>query len=489
MSKQVFTRSDTYNAEYACTIVKIGELHPIEGKDMIVSTLVNGMSMVVRKDQVKEGDIRIYAMNETQLNEKFLSANNLFDIDNFEKNSNAEEVRELKNAGDKDGAKRKVGFFNKYGRVKLIRLGGIPSYGYIFSVDELAKVYPEVLDVNLEELVDTDFDTVCGEEFVKVYVPPVKEGTPRANRGDKRNRKLNNFNRMIPGQFAFHYDSQQLARYITRVKPTDVVTISVKLHGTSAIYGNVLTKAPKWDGLYSRVFPYLPKWLQFSREAYGLVYSSRKVIKNQYINQKVTSGYYGTDVWAEYAALLDGKIPQGMTIYGEIVGYLSGDNKMIQKGYDYGCPVGTNKLMIYRITTDNGDGTKREWNVAAVYDWTIELMNEYPIELKDKIHPIDILYHGTLHDLYPTIDIANHWHENVLQSLKDEKELFGMELDEPLCKNKVPREGIVLRIDDDEYPEAFKLKCSKFMLKESAEIDSNGVNDIEMQERYGEGDI
>lgn len=480
--KKVFTKSDAYSREYACTIVRIGELHPIDGKDKIVSTLVNGLSMVVRKDQVKEGDIMFYAMNETQLSEKFLAANNLFDMENYDKNSNAVEVGQLLSDDKRDEAKAKVGFFNKYGRVKLIRLGGIPSYGYIFSVHELAKVYPEVLNVNLEELVDTDFDTINGELFIKVYVPPVKEGTPRGDKAAKRNRKLFQFDRLIPGHFSFHYDTQQLAREIGRINPQDVVSLSVKIHGTSMIVGNILTKAPKWGGLYAKVFPYLPKFLQFGREEYGLVYSSRTVIKNKYINNKATSGFYGTDVWGEYAERLDGKIPEGMMLYGEIFGYLTGNQKMIQKDYDYGCPVGTNKLMLYRITTENEDGTKREWDVQEVHDWTVELVQKYP-ELEKFIHPIDILYVGTLQQLYPNIDVANHWHENVLEAMKNDKKLLGMELNEPLCKKQVPREGIVLRKVGDEVAEAFKLKCSKFMLKESAELDENGP-DAEMAERY-----
>lgn len=54
-----------------------------------------------------------------------------------------------------------------------------------------------------------------------------------------------------------------------------------------------------------------------------------------------------------------------------------------------------------------------------------------------------------------------------------------MEQLEPLCNNKVPREGIVVRIDNDPVKEAFKLKCIKFLTRESKEID-NGNVDIEM---------
>ena len=484
MKKQIFTKSENFRSEYCCTIVKIGELKPIEGKDRIVQTLINGFSMVVRKDQVNEGDIVIYAMNETQLSHKFLSYNNLFDIDNYDLNNNGYEVSKLKIAGKNDEAKSKCGFFNKYGRVKLIRLGGVPSYGYIFTPQELAKVYPEVMNVNFDDLINTDFDTVCGEEFVKVYVPPIKEVTPRGNREDKRNRKLKRFDRMIPGYFSFHYDTQQLNRNINKIQPTDMVTVSVKVHGTSIILGNILTKKPKFGGLYSKIYLYLPKFLQFYIEDYDMIYSSRTVIKNKYINSKAGDGYYGSDIWGEYAKLLDGKIPQGMTIYGEIFGYMSGEQKMIQKGYDYGCKVGTSKLMIYRISSSLDDGSKYEWNVQDIYDWTINFIKEYP-ELEKYIHPIDILYHGTLANLYPHIDIKNHWHENVLQAMKNDKKYFGMELDEPMCKNKVPREGIVIRIDNDPLNEAFKLKTDYFFGRESKMID-NGEIDIEMENGYGE---
>jgi hypothetical protein len=81
------------------------------------------------------------------------------------------------------------------------------------------------------------------------------------------------------------------------------------------------------------------------------------------------------------------------------------------------------------------------------------------------------------------IDTETHCHENVLNAMKSDKR-FCMEEDEPLCKNKLPREGIVLRINDDPMAEAFKLKCLKFLGKEAEDIDKGRSDDIEMQERY-----
>ena len=266
----------------------------------------------------------------------------------------------------------------------------------------------------------------------------------------------------------------------------------ILIHNTSFIAGNIKVRVPRtfktgWEWLnnvlnkaYAKYVPL--KWQSYTEE-YGNVYSSRTVIKNQFINQNVTGGYYKTDVWADYNELLKDIIPQGMTIYGEIVGYITGAPTMIQKKFDYGCAEGTNKLMIYRIRTENEDGTHREWNVQDVYNWTIGLINDHP-ELKDHIHPIDILYHGTLKELYPEIKVSDHWHENVLEALKVEPK-FKMEEYEPLCKIKVPREGIVIRIDDDPVNEAFKLKCVRFLGLEKEAMDKGEV-DIEMTQGYGD---
>jgi hypothetical protein len=52
-----------------------------------------------------------------------------------------------------------------------------------------------------------------------------------------------------------------------------------------------------------------------------------------------------------------------------------------------------------------------------------------------------------------------------------------------MCKNKVPREGIVIRIDGDVKSEAWKLKCYKFLGAEAAAMDKGEV-DAEMMEGY-----
>lgn len=582
----MFGKSENFKEEYSCSIIRIGEIKPIAGKDKIGFTLVNGETIVIRKDQVKEGNILIYASNESELNKDFLGANNLFESNSYELNSNASELEKyiLKNKelkpqlnsveknlvkldncikfviryesevataeGDEDilydlsqrlakstgfisgyinrnvedfpslvefvneaekvraeketlfkelkseieanteYIRSRVGFFNKTGRVRSIRLGGVASKGYLFTLEELAKYNPKVKDINLEEYLGQDFDTVDGELFVKAYVPFVPEKRTKTSSAEKRNKKIVRFDRMIEGEFSFNYDSLLLPKYIHKIKPTDSVAITVKIHGTSFVCGKVHVKTPiklpfmrrmcnkfiDLTGLFKKY-----RTIDYKVE-YGNVTSSRNVIKNKYINKDVTDGYYSVDVWSEYGELIYPYLSEGMTLYGEIFGYLTNSTKMIQKQYDYGCEVGTNKLMPYRITTSLPDGGKYEWNVEEVKDWTEKLIKEHP-EIADRIHVIDLLYHGTLADLYPTLSLTEHWNENVLEELRNDKKHFGMEKDEPLCENKVVREGLCIRIDDDETNENFKLKCQKFYDREKKLMDEGEV-DIEMGNTY-----
>ena len=589
--KNFLTMSENGKSEYCCSVVKISELTPIEGSDFLAKTNVLGTQIVVRKDMVKKGDIMFYAANETALNQKFLSANNLYEISCRSMNSNAAEVnaimeeydtkyrneadtlraeaKQIKGLIDKyekqvqkdkkkvsklnkqleeaeddtkkseiqmqindlqekivaatklalektikytdlkhkvevlvnegkpivDKAKALCGFFNKYGRVRCITLKNTPSFGFLFEVDSMAKFNPGIKDVNLEDYLNQDFDTVDGELFVKAYVPPVKPENVRKTRGEKRNKKLSRFDRLVEGELRLHYDSTQLVKNMSLIDPDKIVTVSVKVHGTSSVIGKVHVKNPlpmmwykkAWNKLIDLIN--LPEKIKFKYDYtidYGPVYCSSTVVKNQYINQEVTGGYYNVDIWSEYGDILYPYLDNGMTVYSEIAGYLTGCQTMIQKQYAYGCQPGENFIMPYRISTMSEGCVRYEWNVQDVYDWTVRLiyrMKEAGDENWKRIHPIDILYHGTLANLYPEIDEDNHWHENVLEKLKNDKEHFGMEEYEPLCTDiKVPREGICLRIDNDPILENFKLKTTSFALGEAILYDDDNYQDIEVQQ-------
>lgn len=455
------SKHKNFKEEYCATVVQIGETFPIEGKDRIVKTLVNGLSIVIGKDEFKTGDIAVYCANETCLHELFLHLNSMYE----DKELNIDQ--------------EKKGYINKHGRIRVVKLGGVPSYGLLIHPSSIATFINEpVEDVTkfLESHIGEDFDEINGERFCQVYVPPTKHVQERGSKADRLKKKLDRFKMLIEGSFRLHYDTAQLQKNMSDINPDDEVYISVKVHGTSAIFANILTNVPtNW---FKRMWRKYVRHIDEYDQKYNLVYSSRTVIKNQYINKKQKpGGFYSDDVWGYWAKKLNGLIPQDCCIYCEIAGFTP-NGSPIQKGYDYGCTHVTeekSKLMVYRAT-QNG----KELEISEV----IEIGKKLKENLGDCIMEFPLLYHGTLSNLYPEIDVRDHWHENVLENLKVEKR-FCMEMDEPLCKTKVPREGFVLRKANDSVSEAWKLKTDKFKFREAKLVDA-GEADIEMVEGYSQ---
>lgn len=265
--KNIFTRSSNMSREYCCSIVRVGEVIPVEGSDFLGKTIVDGFQIVVRKDEVKKGDIMFYVSNECELNEKFLSINNQFSRDCYTKNSNYKEVQsrldiietlkkrlegitsdENQNATEisevtaiikehEASLSKLYGFFNKNGRVKMITLRKCPSLGYLFSPEAMYKYCPKAKSVNLEDWVDNpdsdhDFDTVNGELFVKAYVPkPSNVNCSSKTRTTKAQKRVSAMDKIVPNEFFFHYDTQMLNKNIHRFTPDSEVYISVKVHG------------------------------------------------------------------------------------------------------------------------------------------------------------------------------------------------------------------------------------------------------------------
>lgn len=495
--------------EYCATVVQISTLKPIEGSDFLSETVINGCNIVVRKDEIKEGDVLIYAPIETQLNEEFLSANNLFEIGNFTLNSNSNEVSKLlleasslrgkhetalvEQPDTYDGgwmakadevmkqARDMCGYFTKTRRIKIIKLRKRPSMGFLFSKDALKKWIPEVEELNLEEHIGEDFDTVCGKLLLKVYIPYVRTSRRGGYKPSKKSDKM--MEEILQGNWIQHYETQQLGKTMFRFTPQTPVFISTKVHGSLGQYGNVWIKKPKVykNRILNFINKIIPKPFKRYKTGYEVVYGSHRVVKNKDINEAANNGgFYGTDIWEKYYKLLSPYLDEGMVVYGEICGYAEG-TKGIQGNYDYGCKTGENKFMPYRIYVADKEGNRKEWELDEVQEWTMQMASSHE-ELAHNLMPIDIMYQGTLGDLYADIPRDDKWQDNVLEALSNDKRFF-MEEKEPLCKNKVNREGICIRIIGDPVAECFKLKCKKFLFDEAESITKGNI-DMEMAENY-----
>lgn len=211
----------------------------------------------------------------------------------------------------------------------------------------------------------------------------------------------------------------------------------------------------------------IPKVEQYE---YDLIYSSRKVIKNKYLNPNINH-FYIEDIWGIVAQELKPYLQKEMTIYGECVGFLK-DGKMIQNKYDYGCKVGEHKNYIYRITSTNEDGKVFEWSMLQVQQWCKEKgLNAVPIH-----------YYGTVKDLmdkynYKYADDKGNefegWRNTFLHLVTQlylEKKCY-------ICKHDVPNEGVVVRKEVLDI-EPYKHKSFLFKQLESKEADE-GIENIE----------
>lgn len=488
-------KSKDFTEEYCCSVVRVGELEPVENSDNLMRTVVNGERIVVNKQDVKQGDVMLYVSNECEISGWFLMANNMYR--HFEKNANRDEVMARKEADAEfeksDEFKRMVGYFEDTGRVKMIKLRGCPSFGVLFKPETMALAVgieriaretrtdqPPTEAIDWEQEVGTDFDTIDGLLFVKPYVPRNTPGSGKQGHGSKGVARWDRLNRMVPGQFRLHYDTAPLKKHLMDFKPQSRIDVTVKMHGTSFICANVLTKTPlRFFRLRRWVNRLLGRELiREARQEYGMVVSSRKVIKNEWNDQcEHPEGYYGHDIWTEYGNIIYPYLDRGLTVYGEIFGYLPG-GKMIQKDYDYGCKPDQNFLMLYRATQHTDEGL-RELSIDEVIQLTeviTERMKDADDDSRFRIFNIRNVrvWQGTVAELIGEGGDMRDFPDRLADRCR-------IEADELLCRNKVPREGVVVRIQGDEVAEAFKLKSLRFLEREKKAIDKGEV-DMEMQE-------
>lgn len=454
-------KSAKANVNYLAKIVEIKDFTPHSNPEVtrLKAAHVDGFNILVGIDE-KPGKF-VYFPTSCCINPQFLSFANLYR--HAEKNANPEAT----------------GMFEDNGRVKAIKLKGQVSEGFLLPVQILCNFVVDSTNVAFDENdcpVGIEFDEVehKGKSFWinKKFVVHNQQGSGGSSKS-RYDKKVKLFDRVIEDQFRFHYTTVIYRKDPQFIGPDDLIHISDKWHGTSAIFAYVLCKHPL------TFKEKIAKWLtgeEFNR--YEYLYASRSVVKNGKIAEKAKPGFYGegNDVWGEAFEYVKPFLVKGMTIYAEIVGYLP-NGGYIQKNYDYGCvppkpgekytPEKHYKVRVYRITLTNVDGVTHEFSTLEVQQWC-----KY-----NGLIPVIERYYGKAKDLYPNLNTEQHWNENFIEALASD-ERFYMEKNSPDCENKVPHEGIVLK-KEDMVPRAVKLKCFAFLGKvEQPELDA-GIENLE----------
>ena len=429
--------SQDHNPNYIAKIHVIDNLHPHPNADRLQLTTIEGNNIVLGID-TKIGDMGIYFPLECRISPLYLSANNQF------------EPKEL----NADNTKR--GFFNKHGRVRACQLRGTKSEGYWAPIDTLITAFgklPEAVDGTL-------FDTVYDEVLVSKYVPAnqvsKRESTPKGKQPKKDSK-------IVDGQFRFHNDTAQLGRNVHNVGSQEYVVVTQKLHGTSAVFSHLVCKKPlTWkEKLAKRL------GVAVQETYYDSLYSSRRVLKNGYV--KDNNHYYGTDIWGTVNDEVLPFIRKGITLYGEIVGFIN-ENKPIFAGYSYGCKPGEHAFYVYRITSTDPDGHVTEFTWEQVKDYCSQFGLKHVPELyKGKF--CDLV---TQHCLNQT-PMTAPW---CWDTLDDNAiiEALREKFHNKVLDTGVPDEGICVRIERGMTQETYKLKDFAFLKKESDDLDAEVVS-------------
>lgn len=419
-------------SNYEATIVKIDNLRDHCNADRLQITNIFGNNIIVGKN-VSVGDIGVMFPLESQIGKEFAEANDL--------------IRRKDENGNVAG-----GMFDQNRRVKAQKLRGEKSMGFWCPIDYLHKTF-DYLDKTMPPVeVGDSFEELNGVEISKKY--QIKVPQEQKSKSGKKAK----VSRVVPEQFHFHFDTEQLGKNAHKISPDDLISVTWKFHGTSAIVGNVLCK--KKLSLTDKVARFFGA--NVYEEEYDYLFSSRRVIKNDE-NKDDKVHYYSEDIWTYVGEQFRDRLHKGETVYMEIVGYTPSGEE-IQKKYDYGCKQGEHKVFIYRITQTNVDG------IATELPW-------HQVKQRSKEIGFDVtpeIFYGRAGDLFG-IDENTHWNQNFLQKMYEN---YVYDQRSQFCMNKVPEEGVVVRVERGDGIENFKLKAFSFLQHETKMLDK-GEQDLE----------
>lgn len=321
------------NDNYAAVIVKIKALTKLEGLDNLVGAHFFGYQAIVSKD-TEVGTVGVLFTAETQLSKDYAYENSLFRHAELNK------------------SKDKTGFIEDNRRVRAIKLRGNVSNALFMPLESLKWTKAKI--DSLEE--GDTFDVLNGKEICNKFVRKTKKSNG-ANAAQVEEKYIRVDKKFMPE----HIDSIQYARNKHLIKGDTQIVVTQKLHGTSVRIANTLVNRKLT--IVEKVSQKLGAKIQ--KQEFDNVYGSRKVIKD--VNNPNQNHFYDSDVWTDTGRKIDGLLPEGYIVYGEVIGYV-GDSP-VQKNYTYNVPVGNSELYVYRIATINSQGIQVDLSWTQVKEF------------------------------------------------------------------------------------------------------------------------
>ena len=447
-------------SEHCGFVVKVNDLRPHTNADRLQILRVFEEDVIVSLD-THIGDIGVYFPCDLQLSEKFCEINNLV----RKKDENGNNI-----GGYMDPDKRNV---------KAIKLRGEQSNGLYLNITCLSEF------CNISDLkVGDQISVINGEEICCKYIP--KRNSARGYSGEKIKKAKVNY----APTFFEHVDTEQVAYNLGKFHNGDEIQLTLKMHGTSGRTGHLPLLHTKRTWLDKLLRRHGKDYYE-----YGYVTGTRRVV----LDGKRQGGFYESDDFRyAMAAKFEGKLPKGMVVYYEIVGF-QGPNgapimgqvanskikdKEFSKMYgdvttfSYGCQQNGQYERAFSCVVNEDGWTTEVKPCCEVYVYRITMVNEdgEQIELSpDQIQIYCLKWNVNYVPEFERFVIPQDVNPGEYVVRKIEQYYDGPD---PIGKSHV-REGVVARIMNRSKFEVYKMKNISFKILEGIYKEEADAPDIE----------
>lgn len=429
----------TYNA----VICKIDSISKHPNADRLQICSVAGGFQVITDLNTKVGDLGVYFPVDGQVSLDFATKNNLLEI--------KDPVTHKKIGG---------GFMDYKRRIRAMSLRGVKSNGLWLSLSCLSYIKWPIDLPEGHQFTEIDGVQVCKKYYTRATQNAINNAAKSKGKGDYKNHKC----------LHRHPDTEQFLRFAHEITPGAFVTVTLKMHGTSAVTGYVLEEInlPTWKRLINLIRPTFP-----TKE-----YKHRIGTRNVILTEGKEDGYYHDDFRFTLANTFINKLHKGEIIYYEIVGYDSKGKPLMSTHnikslkreypnatkfpeefpYAYGCAVGTCKAYVYRIAQVNEDGILYDLSWEQVKSRCKQLELDHVPEL------CKFIYDGNPDNVL-----------RILAPFLSDEELKPSSLDSTHID-----EGVCLRIDNGSFHATnYKHKAFLFQVLEGIKKEQDDYIDLE----------
>ena len=388
-------------------------------------------NQVIVSLESREGDIGVYFATDSQIGEEYAVKNDLL----RRKDENGNQC-----GGYLDPNKRNI---------RALKLRGEISDGLFMPLKSL-KSFTDISKLKSGDCVDV----VDGILIAQKYIP--KRNQPKISDSSKKSKGAK-FKGVEYPLFDEHIDTSQYAYNKHVFKEGDLITITLKMHGTSGRSANTIKKEFVKPTAINNILVKLGIKKGFT-ESYDIVSGTRRVVLKDF-----EGGYHGSNEFRKkYHDDLASKLKKSESAYYEIVGFMENgtpimprcSNKKVsdkefskiygdETTFSYGCEIGQNDMYVYRMSMTNEDG-----EVVEYPTWLVKQRCE---EMGLKSVPVlDQFFFTTIEDLDSRV---NNLYDGV----------------DPIGKTHI-REGVVIRIENRQKFSAYKHKNFYFKLLDQCRV-------------------